>query len=356
LNRTRKLLAVCALALAAPVTLVACGDDSGSGGDEDPAEILRAAFSQDTEFDSGVVNIALNGSLEGTTSGSLDATVSGPFQQGAEGEPPELQLDADASVSAENLPQVPGGNVSFDFSGGFGLADDSLFVTYNDTTYEASQRLYSAISPVLESASSASESTSDPESADALIDVMTNLENDGTEDVEGEEVNHVSGDLDFASIAEEAAGSAPFDASQLEGLDATLDVYSSTEDDSFRRIDFTISAGDVEALSAQGIDGFDLTFSVGISDVNQEQTIEAPTDTQPLNELLKQFGTSESDLAQLFQGGLPIPITPGGTGVPDLGDTSGSGSSGGSSAAADELGDCIAAAGDDADAIAACLE
>ena len=355
MNRTRKLLAVCALALAAPVTLVACGGDDDDGGDEDPAAVLQAAFSTDTEFESGVINIGINGSLEGTSSGSIDASVSGPFQQGAEGEPPELQLDADASVSAENLPQVPGGSVSFDFAGGFALADDSLFVTYNDTTYEASQRLYSQISPLLESASAASESTSDPESADALIDVLTNLENEGTEDVEGESVTHVSGDLDFSAIAEQAAGSVPLDASQLEGLDASVDVYSSEEDDSFRRIDFTLSAGEIEALSAQGIDAFDVTLSVGISDVNEEQTIEAPTDAQPLNELLGQFGTSEADLGRLFQGGLPIPISPGGTGIPDPGDTSGSGSSG-STEELDALSECLAQAGNDQAAIAACLE
>ena len=39
MNRTRKLLALRAIALAAPATLAACGDDEG--GDEDPAELLR---------------------------------------------------------------------------------------------------------------------------------------------------------------------------------------------------------------------------------------------------------------------------------------------------------------------------
>ena len=45
MNRTRKLLAACAVALAAPGLVAGCGDD---GGDEDPAELLRTALSQDT--------------------------------------------------------------------------------------------------------------------------------------------------------------------------------------------------------------------------------------------------------------------------------------------------------------------
>ena len=105
------------------------------------------------------------------------------------------------------------------------------------------------------------------------------------------------------------------------------------EDDTFRRLDLGFSADGVEALSASGIDGFDFTLSVGISDPNSEQTIEAPADAQPLDELLQQLGTSEADLSrQLQEGlqGLAVPGAPGGeipglegpSGSPDLDDVS----------------------------------
>jgi hypothetical protein len=349
LNRTRKLLAACAVALAAPALIAGCGDD---GGDEDPAELLRTALSQDTEYESGVVNVGLEGSLEGITSGSINADISGPFSSGGEGEPPEIDLSATADVTAEGIPGLPGGSFSFDFSGGLALTDDSVFVTYDDTTYQASQRLYEQISPLLESAESAGETTQDPESADAFVNSLSNLENEGTEDIEGESVTHVSGDLDFAALAEQGAesGGVPFDAAQLEGLTSTVDVYVAEEDDTFRRLDLGFSAEGVEALSASGVDGFDFTLSVGISDPNSEQTIEAPADAQPLDELLQQLGTSEADLSrQLQEGlqGLALPGAPGTGEIPELGEPGG--------AAADpEVQECIANA-QSSDEIVECL-
>lgn len=348
MNRTRKLLAACAVALAAPALIAGCGDD---GGDEDPAELLRTALSQDTEYESGVVNVGLEGSLEGVTSGSINAEISGPFSSGEEGEPPEIDLSASADVTAEGIPQLPGGSFSFDLSGGLALTDDSVFVTYQDTTYQASQRLYAQISPLLESAESAGETTQDPESADAFVNSLSNLENEGTEDIDGESVTHVSGDLDFAALAEQGAssGTVPFDPAQLEGLSSTVDVYVAEEDDTFRRLDLGFNADGVEALSASGIDGFDFTLSVGISDPNSEQTIEAPADAQPLDELLQQLGTSEADLSrQLQEGlqGLAVPGAPGGE-IPGLEGPSGS-------PKLDDVSACLEQAQSDQD-IEACL-
>ena len=242
----------------------------------------------------------------------------------------------------------------FDFSGGLALADDSLFVTYNDTTYQAGDRLYSQISPLLESASNASESTQDPESADQFINALTNLENEGTEEVEGESVVHVSGDLDFASLAEEAAaGAAPFDASQLEGLTSTVDVFVAEEDNTFRGLDLGFAASDVAALSTAGVDALDFTISIGLSGVNEEQTIEAPADAEPLDTLLRdQLGTSEAEISQAIaqglQGLVPGATVPGaGGGIPEL--------DGSGAAATDpEVQECIANAAD-SDAIIECL-
>ena len=113
LNRTRKLLAACAVALAAPALIAGCGDD---GGDEDPAELLRTALSQDTEYESGVVNVGLEGSLEGVTSGSINADISGPFSSGGEAQVPEL-----GALLRENR-REPGGDEHRDGQEGEELA------------------------------------------------------------------------------------------------------------------------------------------------------------------------------------------------------------------------------------------
>ena len=91
LNRTRNLLAVCTLALAGAGLIAGCGDDDGGGSDEDPAELLNEALGQDTQYDSGVVNIGIDGTLEGTTSGSVSADIGGPFNA-AEGDSSSCSL------------------------------------------------------------------------------------------------------------------------------------------------------------------------------------------------------------------------------------------------------------------------
>ena len=350
MNRTRKLAALSAFALVTTGLVAGCGGDDGGG--EDPAEVLRESLTQETSYDSGVINIGRDASLEGETNGSLEADVSGPFQSGAEGQPPELALDATATVNAEGLPQLPGGTFSFDFDGGFALAEDSLFVTYQGTTYEASQRLYSQISPLLETAENAGETTQDPESVDPLIEALDNLENEGTEDVEGESTVHVSGDLDFAGLVEEqgTAAALPEEAVQLfETVDASLDFYAAEEDKSFRRIDFSFGLDEVpEELSGQGFEGVDFTISVGISEPNTEQTIEAPSgETRPLDDLLAQFGASEQQILQGLEQGLG-----GGLGtIPGAGGDIGTS---GGAAADPEVQECIANAAD-AEAITECL-
>ncbi len=202
MNRIAKVLG--AGILATTIGLAAgCGGDGG----DDPAQVLRDSFSQETNYDSGVLSIGLSGSLEGQQSGSLEADISGPFSSGGDGQAPEFQLDATASVTAENLEGVPGGSFSFNLDGGLGLADDSLFINYQGTNYAASDELYAQIEPFVSAASSAEDSATetDPE---PFIDALSNLQNEGTEDVGGESTIHVSGDFDLAALAETSADGA----------------------------------------------------------------------------------------------------------------------------------------------------
>ena len=286
---------------------------ANDGGDEDPAELLRTALSQDTEYESGVINIGLDGSLEGITSGSIDAASRPVPVRRRGGAARARRSTATADVRAEGIPKLPGGSFSFDFSGGLALADDSLFVTYNDTTYQASQRLYSQISPLLETAEQ--RRRDDPGSGERrrVRQLADNLENEGTEDIEGESVStsRVTSTSRRSPSRAPRAGRFRSTPAQLEGLTSTVDVYVAEEDDTFRRLDLGFTADGVEALSASGIDGFDFTLSVGISGPNEEQTIEAPADAQPLDELLQQFGTSEADLSRQLQQGLQGLAVPG---------------------------------------------
>ena len=117
-------------------------------------------------------------------------------------------------------------------------------------------------------------------------------------------------------------------------------MFVAEEDNTFRRLDLGFAADEVPALAASGIEGLDFTFSVGISQPNEPQTIEAPTDTQPLDDLLVQLGTSEQQIIQALSGGLLVPSLPTG---------------GGGTASDPQVQECVAEA-TTSDEILACLE
>ena len=98
------------------------------------------------------------------------------------------------------------------------------------------------------------------------------------------------------------------------------------------------------------VDSIDFGLSVGFGGVNEEQTIEAPADAKPIDELL---GSSAGcGLGAL--GGLEG-LDSGGGSVPGLGGGGGAGGElpgGGDSQA---YLDCVEAAGNDPDAAAACI-
>ena len=122
--------------------------------------------------------------------------------------------------------------------------------------------------------------------------------------------------------------------------EASFDLYSGVDDRVLRGIDFNLAL-DPSAIpdaSEAGIESVDADFSLRLAGVNEEQEISAPSDAQPIDELLGQFGIDPNELGGL--GGLG-----GGTTIPGAGSGSGGGGGGApSDADADAYLDCIAEA------------
>jgi DC-EC Repeat len=92
----------------------------------------------------------------------------------------------------------------------------------------------------------------------------------------------------------------------------------------------------------------DLSFSVELSDVNQDQTIEAPSGAKPIDELAQQLGGLGA-LGGL--GGL------GGGGLDDLGGGDlGGGGGGAAGGDTDAYLECVQNAGNDPEQAAECLD
>jgi hypothetical protein len=347
LNRTRTLLAACALALPIPAAIAGCGGDDG--GDEDPQEVLSATFNNDNTISSGVIDLSLEASAEGAAGGNFAVNLSGPFQGDPENPTAIPQLDMTASVSGE------GGGQSLDFEGGLVVTEDNAFVEYDGSAYEVGTETFTQLKEQAEAQAGAAEDSTDASSSfregcESAIEAQggdpaacdfdvsawfTELSNEGTEDKGGSEATHIAGQLDIATMLNDLfqlGASVP--GANVQGLSpeviqsqldtvanavetADFDVYSATEDDTLRGLDFTIAI-DPAAIpggEAAGVESVDLSFAMEISDADEEQTIEAPSDAKPLSELQGELG----GLGIPGVGGTVPGLTPGGTGIPDAG-------------------------------------
>ncbi len=369
MNRTKTLLAALALALPTAALATGCGGDDSS--DEDPQEIIEAAFNNDTTIESGVIDLSFDLTAEGDQGGSLTAEVSGPFATDPEDPQAIGELDLDVSVSGEGAAAEGLGE---GIEAGLTVTEDNVFVNFNDTDYELGEEAYTQLKEqqeaVAEEAGVDESSTFKEQCEQAItaqggeaaacdIDVtawFSELENEGTEDTGGAEANHVSGTLDveqmvrdlFALGASVPGATGGVDPSLIEPqLDviseavsgADFDVYAATEDDTLRGLDLSLEL-DAAAIggAAAGVESASLGFSFEISDVGEEQTFEAPDDPKPIDDLLGEFG---------LPGGIPGAGT-----IPEIPGSGG----GGASLPGSPDPDCIAEAAGDPAAIQKCLE
>jgi hypothetical protein len=142
---------------------------------------------------------------------------------------------------------------------------------------------------------------------------ITDLKNEGTEDVEGTKTIHISGEADVPQIVDDLktiaqrAGSAVgnVDLGRLNQLDDVIqsgdvDINSGESDKLLRR--FQVSFDLKPPAGTPGApDSLTLDAQLNLADVNQPQTIQTPANAQPLQNLLRQHGIS---LDKALRGGL----------------------------------------------------
>jgi hypothetical protein len=392
LTRIRKLFLLAILVLVAPVVLAACGDEND---DVDPEQVLTETFTNDEMVSSGTLDISASGSVEGDQSGSGEFSLTGAFQGDPEDPAAIPEVDLDASGSVEGESEAGTGSFSVD-DAGFTITAENMYVTYQGTTYELGANISEQFRSLVEQAAAQAQAGAtgeddatgaenfDQQCATLIeqaggdtaacdeLDVFSwfELSNEGTEDVEGTDTIHVHGDVDIPAMVDNI--NAAIEASGIEGAtpiseeDATqaddavtegsFDVYSGVDDRLLRGLDLNLGL-DPSAIpdaESEGVESIDLEFSFRIGGVNEEQTIEAPADAQPIDDLLGQFGLSESDIESALEGygtqfGLGGLGTTGLGGSTDLGGGGlggggggGGGGAGGGGAISDKYFDCVA--------------
>ena len=296
LNRLAALLIACFAALA----IAACGGDDG--GDEDPAAVLDATFTNEETVDSGRFDLSLDVTTEGgEAAGSFNASLGGPFTGEGEGFP---QFDLDAEVELDSSVQ--------DFSGDIGLTatGDSAFVSFQGNEYELPADAFNEFTSTYEQLQQTQGSEGE-EGGNLLSSLgidptgwLTDLENEGDEDVDGTETVKITGQADVPKLVEDLRAIAerapeaigPVTPKELGELDQLTDVvesaefsfYSGTDDDLLRKIDGNIELNPSDAEGAP--EAVSVDFSLTLSEINEPQEISAPADAQPLQGLLDTLG------------------------------------------------------------------
>jgi hypothetical protein len=388
LTRIRKLFVLALLVCVAPVVLAARGDKND---DVDPEQVLEETFTNDETISSGTLSLDLSGSVEGEQAGSGELSLTGAFQGDPEDPMAFPQFELDASGSIEGEAATGTGSFSVD-DAGLTATEDNMYVTYQGTTYELGTEIFEQFRSLVEQAAAQAQTgTTGEEGATAAesfdeqcqtlveqaggdtaacdeLDVFSwfELSNEGTEDVEGTDTIHVHGDVDIPAMIENI--NATIEASGIEGAstipeedataaeeavtEASFDVYSGVDDDLLRGLDLNLGFDPtaVPEADAEGVESVGIDFSMRIGGVNEEQTIEAPADAQPIDDLLSQFGLSEDDISGALEGygtqfGLGGIGATGLGGSTDLGGGGGGGAGGaGGGAIDDRYFDCVAEA------------
>jgi hypothetical protein len=291
------------LATASIVALVAAG--CGGGGDDKPKHSLASAFSPDGigKLTSGNLDVkaTLGLSEGGDPAKTATIALTGPFDDHSS----DLKLTVGGADPSTGKP------VSFE--AGLTVTADNAFVDYQGTEYELGADRFAKLksaSPVDSGSAAAGvlpssfaegcqqafkqAGASDNGACDKVDPgSWANLEPSGSEDVDGTDTDHYSGQIDtekllndvvnlfLAALPADQRAQVPTGILQqipnfIEGADVDVDVGK--DDGIPRKGEFTVKAN----ILGQEISS---SVSAEVSDVNQPQTIAAPTGAQPIEKL-----------------------------------------------------------------------
>jgi hypothetical protein len=298
------------LALVAALLIAACGN---GGNDEDPQQVLDQTFSNPTSIRSGTFDLDVRVETSGGESpGKFEAKLGGRFQSRG---PDQFPLfDFDVSLKGE------GGSQSFSGAGGLTSTGDRAFVKFQGTEYSLPQALYDQFVTSYAQLQSQNRSNQATGLLQALgIDPsrwLTDLNNEGTEDVEGTKTIHITGEANVPQLVEDlkkiarragnaAGGVNPAEFDRLEDTirSGEIDVNSGEDDKLLRRLQL-----DFELTPPEGTpgapDSVDFFLQLNLADVNGAQSIQAPANSQPLQNLLDRYGIDLGRLGDALRGGL----------------------------------------------------
>jgi hypothetical protein len=352
------------LAVLASLAVAACGSSSSSSSG-DAATLLKQTFTGSHKISSGDLNLAVTVDPSGsnTLSGPIKLSFGGPFENSSGGTLPQSNFTVSISALGK--------------SGSLGLLSTgkSGYVTLQGTSY----RLPQATFQKLESSLSQVGTTGNTGRSGTLsklgikpLDWLQDPKVVGTESVGGTDTTHITASInvaaflnDFSTFLQKAStigvsgvsaasnGLTSAERNKIAGevKNPRFDVWTGSSDRTLRRLTVAMTLPVTGTISTQlgGLRSADIGLSMQYGNVNQPQTITAPTAVRPYSE----FTSKVHSFVQSLQGSLGSSgLLPGtsGSGSSGSGGASGGSSGSSSSGAASKVqrySNCVTAAAND---------
>jgi hypothetical protein len=313
LSRIR-IFALFATLLVLAGVFAACGG-GGDSSNEDPQKVVEEASLEGVK--SGELDLSMHVNAEGEEGGEFDLNLSGPFEAGGKTELPQLEMTAEVNGEAQDE--------EINFEGKLTLLTDRAFVEYESTPYEVDPTSFGFLKSAFEQAQQQGGSEADVTACQKAAEGIKfsqfaqNLENEGTEDIDGTSTTKVSGDLKVSGAIDaliqltedpacssqlEAAGPLPL--SELEEAKGELakaitksHVQINVGDDNIiRKLAVELT---VEPPQAKG-EKVELELELELSGVNEQQSFSKPANAKPLEALFKKLGVNPLELLQEANG------------------------------------------------------
>lgn len=312
-----RLFALFAILAALATTFAACGGGSSTSSQEDPQKVVENASLAGVK--SGELELSLHVNSKGKEGGNAEVELSGPFEQGAKGELPQLEMAAKVNGSAEGE--------KIDFEGALTVLTDRAFVEYEGTNYEVDPSLFGSLKATFEQAQEqggeeAGDVTACQKAAEGLkfSQFAKNLKNEGSADVEGTSTTKVSGDLAVGGALDaliqlsedpacssqlEAAGPLPLGELEKAKGELTKAIKKSHielyvgEDNIIRKLaaELTIEPPKGKAEKVE------VELELTLSGVNEEQSFSEPSNAKPLEALFNKLGINPLELLEAGSSG-----------------------------------------------------
>jgi hypothetical protein len=335
-DRIRGLRPLCALAIAAIAALVvsACGSSSGSG---NASSLLNQTFTGSHNVNSGNLNfsVTVNPSGSSTLTEPITLSFGGPFQSLGTGKLPKSNFNV--SISAQGQ------------SGSLGILSTgtSGYVTLQGTSYQLPAATFRQLeSSFVQLASSPGGNSSGSGTLSKIgihpLDWLVSPTIVGTESVGGASTTHIRADVNVTSLLADlntflhkagslgVSGTAKLPSSisaaarskiAAEIQHPTFDVWTGNKDKTVRKLQIKLTVPVTGQISTAlgGLSSAQIGISMQYSDLNQPQTITAPTNIRPYSE----FSAKLQSFLSAVQG---LASSTGASGSASSGSTTASGS------------------------------